>query len=106
MSSRHCVSSLPAVSATTPTRPLTPMQTQAALLLAQGRRQSDVGKLLQISHETICRWGRSPAFAHAVTEAQHELIESVRSWHLSLLGKAMGRLEALLDHHRARRYSC
>ena len=89
---------LPTASVTHSIRPLSAMQKQAALLLAQGRRQSDVARMLGISHETVCRWGRLPEFEAATAKAQHELIDSIRTWHLSLVGRAMERLESLLDH--------
>jgi hypothetical protein len=77
---------------------LSPGQSHAVVLLASGSTQRHVAEMLGLTAETICRWARRPEFERAVAEAQRELVESVRSWNLSLLGKAMERLGALLDH--------
>jgi hypothetical protein len=79
-------------------RDLSPAQAQAAMLIALGRRQRDVAKLIGVSHETVSRWWHIPDFALAVSENQRGFIGYAQSRHMVLVGKAVDRLEELLDH--------
>jgi hypothetical protein len=74
------------------------VQTQAALLVALGRRQREVAKQLGVTHETVCRWNHLPAFESTVVEIQQQLLDSTRARHISLLGQAMDELQELLRH--------
>src|SRR5690349_10859161 len=78
---------------------LSASQSQAAFLVACGRRKREVATLVNATPETISRWSNIAAFDAAVQEHQQELIDYARARHMALLGKAVDRLEALLDHN-------
>jgi hypothetical protein len=82
-------------------RQLSPAQSQAAMLIAFGRRQREVAKLVGVSHETVSRWWHIPEFEYAVSQHQQDLIAAGCAEHMALLGKAVDRLEQLLDHPNA-----
>src|SRR4051794_10323702 len=82
-------------------RVLSPAQTQAAMQIAFDRRQREVAKLVGVSHETVSRWWHIPEFEHAVSQHQQDLISAGCAKHMALLGKAVDRLEELLDHPNA-----
>ena len=82
-------------------RELSPAQAPAAMLIALGRRQRDVAKLVGVSHETVSRWWHIPEFEQAVSQHQQDLIAAGCAKHMALLGKAVDRLEELLDHPNA-----
>jgi hypothetical protein len=77
---------------------LSPMQAQGALLMAMGRRQREVAKLVGVTHETVCRWRHLPEFESTVSRIQGELIDSTRAKHLALIEEAMTELGNLLKH--------
>src|SRR3954453_23865013 len=68
------------------------------MLIAFGRRQREVAKLVGVSHETVSRWWHIPEFEHAVYQHQQDLISAGCAKHMALLEKAVDRLEQLLDH--------
>src|SRR3954447_15756889 len=77
---------------------LSPAQAQGAVLIALGRRQREVAKILDVAHETVCRWGHLPEFESTVFRIQEELIESTRARHLALIEEAMNELGQLVRH--------
>ena len=77
---------------------LSPMQAQGALLVALGRRQKEVAKLLDIRHETVCRWAQLPEFEFEVARIQQDLVDATRAKHLALMEEAMNQLGELLKH--------
>jgi transcriptional regulator with XRE-family HTH domain len=76
---------------------LSPPQAQAALLIALGRRQREVAKLVGVSAETVSRWWHIAEFESAVSDNQRQFIDYTRARHMFLVGKAVDRLEQLLD---------
>lgn len=77
---------------------LKPKQEQAAILLVSGMSGKETAESVGVTPETVSQWKKDPYFEAFTNQLRLETIESSREKLRFLSGKALKRLEHLIDN--------